>query len=113
MRDFSKQLPQPNLILHCQLGCGRETGTVYTPIPMTEDEYRTKTGIIDQRCSQCENDHGTFKELEETFKKELNATPAEAEAFIIKNRKRSDFHTALQSEKTKREKDLKSRDIIQ
>lgn len=92
------------LILHCQLDCGREVGSVLLPIEspdITEDEYREKAGIVDQRCSECENDHGTFKQLSEQFEKEGKGTPAEAEAFVVKHRKREDFAKELTKHKNK------------
>lgn len=96
------------LILHCQVCTTNEVGAVELPLEapaITEDAYRTKTGIVDQRCTECETDHGTFKELSEQFEKEAKGTPAEAEAFVIKNRKRTDFEKELLKEKSKRERD--------
>lgn len=100
------------IILHCQLGCGREVGTAHTLTPVTEDEYRTKTGIVDQRCSQCETDYGTFRELLYAYEKETRDSPAQAEAFVIKHRKRDQFRTALNNEITKREKKQKRKIMI-
>lgn len=102
------------LILHCQI-CPNEVGNVQLFIEapdITEDQYREKTGIVDQRCDQCDTDHGTFRELSERFEKEAKGTPAEAEMFVVKHRKRADFEVELLKEKEKREKEVKNDDII-
>lgn len=107
MRDLTKPEPEANLTLFCQLGCGTVVGTVYTHTPMTEDEYRAHSGIIDQRCSECEAVHGTFKELSDEYQKKTGDDGAKTEAFIINNRTRSAFNSALSSELDKREKAAK------
>lgn len=106
MRDLTKPQPEPNLTLYCQLGCGRVVGYVYTPIPMTQDEYRQRGAIVDQRCSECEVTHGTFKELTDRFEKELAATPDEAVKFVVKARTLSAFEAELAKEKLKKRNDI-------
>jgi hypothetical protein len=102
MKDPTKPLAH-NLILHCQI-CGNAVGSAYAP-NMTEEEYRIKTGIVDQRCSTCETDHGTFRELLDAFTRETGDGEDNAEKFVVKHRKREDFDKALLTEKRKREKE--------
>lgn len=101
------------LELHCQLGCGTVCGTVRLPVEapdITEDEYRERGKIVDQRCSECDANHGTFRELLDTYQKETGENEAKAEDFAKRNRKRQDFETELV--KYKKEKDIKNTDII-
>ncbi len=84
--------PEHNLILHCQL-CGAEVGTAFSPL--TENEYRQHAGIVDQRCSDCNVTHGTFRELLEEYKKQTGEDESKAEAFVKENKKREDFDKEL------------------
>lgn len=106
MRDFTKPFPNPDLVLHCQI-CGIEVGRVNLNFFMTETQYRAKVGTVDDRCTDCETTHGTFKELYDEYKKKTGDDHAKTVAFIIKHRTRADFNTALSAELDKREKAAK------
>ena len=104
--------PQYTLQLHCNV-CGRETDRVDIDDEMTEEEYDKWQNFCDRRCTECENDFGTFAELSEKYRQGLEGKThayLEAEEFIKKNRKRADFEVALSTEKEKR---LKDKNIIE
>lgn len=95
--DFLKlfKLTHPfTLALTCQI-CGKPVGETQLEKEMTQEEYRKQASIVDQRCSQCDIDHGTFKELTMTYQAQTGETPNKAEAFVIANPKRADFDIAL------------------
>lgn len=93
--------PEHNLVLHCHL-CGAEVGTAYSSL--TEAEYRLSQGIVDQRCTDCNQTHGTFRELLEEYKEKTGDDEGKAEAFVKVNRKRTDFDKELEKELKKRDK---------
>lgn len=82
--------------LHCHI-CNAEIGEASVPSKhwtaeeATEENYNTRTKTVDNRCTQCESDHGSYKELEAEYRKKTGEDGNAAEAFIKANRKRSDF----------------------
>ena len=84
-----------NLIMSCQI-CGAEVGSTYSELSL--DEFRAKNNIVDQRCSDCNLTHGTFRELLDEYKDKMKEDESKAEVFVAKNRKRADFDKELKKE---------------
>jgi len=84
--------------------CGIETNNYLVLDTKFWDEVTglsLKTGkhwsvnYADHRHTQCEIDHGSFKEMTSEYEKKMKVTPQEAEDFVKQNRKRVDFDKKL------------------
>jgi hypothetical protein len=100
--------PKHTLELFCDID-GTKVGEAQTLTPMTQQEYRQKTGIVDLRCSACETAHGAFKDLTEEYVRKTGHKANVAEAFVQLYRKRADFEAPLKAivdriEREKRDK---------
>lgn len=64
----------------------------------TEQKYKEENGIVDNRCTECETIHGSFKKLTEEYINKTGKDPMTAENFVKANRKRVDFDRELEKE---------------
>lgn len=89
----------------CDLS-GHKIGEVQTVEPMTLQEYRQQSGIVDFRCDTCISEHGKFTDLVNEYVEKTGHPPKTAEVFVQLFRKRADFAPALKAivDKEKEEK---------
>lgn len=89
--------------LHCDL-TGEVIGFAevssefgWTAETATEAVYRAEHSIIDQRSTQAEAEHGSFREMVAEYEQKIGAEPLEAETFVKANPRREEFTTALET----------------
>lgn len=85
------------ITLHCDF-CKKPIGSAdvsenfgWTKDNATENNYRLHHQFVDMRCSACEAEHGTFKQLAEEYIQKTGEDWQKAEAFVFQNPKRIDF----------------------
>lgn len=84
------------LDINCSI-CGIKIGEMTFSHKYKDPKTTTveSEGFVDNRCTQCEVDHGSFKEMMEEYVLKGKGTPQEAEDFVKENRKRKEFDKAI------------------
>lgn len=89
--------------LHCDF-CKKLIGTAsvsstngWTIETSTEEAYKIQYGIVDNRCSNCEELHGSFKDMTISYMEQTGDDWTQAEEVVKANPSKVDFEVVLEA----------------